>query len=122
MSNVGVFNPDQLILQGLPAMPTTATLAAGNHKRGTVLGQNSTTLEFHIWNPAANDGTEVASTVLFRDADATDAPVSCMVFVSGTLNTNCLHWPDPVTEAQKSKAFWDLRKHNILLETAAEFD
>ncbi|WP_445364902.1 head decoration protein (plasmid) [Microbulbifer sp. ANSA001] len=85
------------------------TITGGNYKAGTVMAKITASGKLTQLNPSANDGSEKACAVLYRDVDASagDKPGtvnSCLAIYHGYL----LGWPNGITDAQKAKAIEDL--------------
>lgn len=88
-----------------------AVIASGSGKldAGTVLGQVTATKKFKILAPAASDGTQVASAILFEACDATSVDVSRTVTARDTeIQAAVLVWPVGVTDSQKTAALASL--------------
>lgn len=100
------YSPETLITGSDSVATTEGTLAAGQMlARLAPLGQNSTTGEFHLWAPAATNGTEVATRIAPIKADTTVGAVKQQLYKSGTFNPDLIAWPDGTTEVQKLTAF-----------------
>jgi len=85
---------------------TECRMAAGLTLPGrTPLGQNATTGEFHAWDPAASDGTEVATRMTIREIDTTAGAANLQMVKSGTYNPDLVNWPVGTTDAQKLCCF-----------------
>jgi hypothetical protein len=83
---------------------TIAAAAAGVVKRGTVLGKVTASGKYLPYNPAAADGTQIASAILLHgplggDADATSADVTNVVLLQAlaVVDTAFLVWGAGVT-------------------------
>lgn len=89
----------------------TYTVAAGaDLVPGTVLGKVTASGKLVQLAPAAVDGSEVAHSVLYREAkaasaDVTDALVSEKLTV---FNDSLLTWPDGISAGQKTTAIGQL--------------
>ncbi|MCV6612012.1 MAG: head decoration protein [Amphritea sp.] len=85
---------------------TTGTVASGqNLAKRTPLGLVAATGKFVEWNPAANDGSEVAVRLTAIAVDATGADAAAPMIKSGTFNPELVNWPGGATDVQKAGAF-----------------
>jgi hypothetical protein len=92
---------------------TIAAAAAGIVKKGTVLGKVTASGKYLPYNPAAADGTQIASAVLLHgplggDADATSADVTNVVLLQAlaVIDTAFLVWGTGVTtQTHKNTAY-----------------
>jgi hypothetical protein len=95
---------------------TISSAAAGVVKKGTVLGKVTASGKYLPYNPAAADGTQIASAVLIYnpgginggDADATlaDVPNAVLLQALAVIDTAFLVWGAGVTtQAQKNTAY-----------------
>ena len=92
---------------------TISSAAAGVVKRGTVLGKVTASGKYLPYNPAAADGTQIASAILLHgplggDADATLADVTNAVLLQAlaVVDTAFLVWGAGVTtQTQKNTAY-----------------
>lgn len=84
-------------------------IAGGKYGQATVLGEVTASGKLTQLNPAANDGSEVAVAVLYRDCDAAGGDVECTVNDGQTIyRGQHLVWPAGITEAQKTAAIKQL--------------
>ncbi len=92
------------------------TLATGNHLSATVLGKmdDGSFIQLDL-NPAATEGN-VASAILFGNADATAAAVPALAHtrLTAVLESN-LVWPDGITAPQKTAAIAELAAQQIIV-------
>lgn len=90
------------------------TLAAGNHKAGTVLALNGSG-DYVIVAPAAENGTETAVAVLYAAADASEGPAPCVVVArDAEVNKAELIWPTGITAPQTATALGQLAAAGII--------
>lgn len=71
----------------------------------TPLGQVKASGEFVAWDPAANDGSEVAVRMTVIDIDTAAGAKKGPMYSEGIFNSELINWPSGVTEAQKRGAF-----------------
>lgn len=89
---------------------------SGTVNPGTVCGKVTGTGKFKPLSPAANDGSEVASAVLYQGCDASDADVRRTFTVRDTEVIEAeLIWPDGITDQQKNDAIAALSERGIVL-------
>jgi hypothetical protein len=97
----------------------TVTIASGAGKLapGTVLGKITTGGKYTGLAPAATNGSQNASGILWGDIDATDAEASGVVLVRGPAiaNRQELVWPAAATEVQITTATTALAALGIIL-------
>ena len=98
------------------AKQITIASGAGELKRGTVLGINTSTYKYKQLDPSATDGTEVARAILVEDVDATDSDVNAQAFFVGKYRLSDLIWPDGITDEQKNAAILQLQDRGIIVE------
>lgn len=85
---------------------TSGTIASGqNLAARTPLGQVTASGEFVEWNPAANDGSQVAVRMTANAVDATVGATKAPMIKAGTFNPELVAWPGGVTAVQKELAF-----------------
>ncbi|MBB1489391.1 head decoration protein [Oceanospirillum sediminis] len=85
---------------------TEGRLAAGQQlAEHAPLGQNQTTGEYHLWDPSASDGTQLATRIAPQYLDSSSGAVSVQLIKNGIFNPDEVAWPDGTTEAQKLCAF-----------------
>lgn len=84
---------------------TLATIASGeNLAAKTPLGQITASGKLIAWDPAAEDGSEVALYITAYAVDASAGDQQAQVIKSGTFNPEQIVWPT-ATAAQKLLAF-----------------
>ncbi len=67
-------------------------------------------------DPAATDGSQVASAILYGDADASTEAVPALAHTSlTTVMESKLVWPDAITASEKSLAIAQLANNNIIV-------
>jgi hypothetical protein len=72
--------------------------------------------DFQILNPAATNGTQVASAILYAPVNATDGDTRCTVTARGTaVNGNELIWPDSISAANRAIATQQLARAGIVI-------
>ena len=98
------------------AKQITIASGAGELKRGTVIGINTSTYKYTQLAPSATDGTEVARAILVEDVDATDSDVKAQAFFVGKYRLSDLIWPDGITDSQKNAAILQLQDRGIIVE------
>ena len=94
----------------------TIASGAGQLKRGTVLGLNTSTYKYTQLNPSASNGTEVARAILVEDVDASERDVKAQAFFVGKYRLSDLIWPDGITDEQKNTAILQLQDRGIIVE------
>ncbi len=98
--------PEQWNAGNEQQLTTAGTVASGqNVDKYTPLGQVTATGEFVEWDPAANDGSEVATRIAPMAIDATTGAESKQLIKSGSFNEALVAWPAGATAAQKACAF-----------------
>jgi len=98
--------PEQWVTGSDAPANTVGTIAAGQAlSKYAPMGQNLTTGEFHEWDPAANDGTEVAVRIAPFAIDTTGGAADKNLIKAGTFNPDLVAWPGGTTAAQKLTAF-----------------
>jgi len=100
----------------------SVTVAAGqNLLLGSVLGQATVDGKFHVLNPTATDGTEVAAGVLANDTDATliDRDDALLIARHAIVARGALIWPEGITAAQKAATVAQLKALGILVRVSA---
>src|SRR5918992_3237389 len=88
----------------------TVTIAAGKLEPGTVLGKITASGKYAAHDPAATDGTETATAVLWDKADASagDAPAVALVRGPAIVNRHDLVFAGTLSEAEIAAAHADL--------------
>lgn len=85
---------------------TQVTIASGEVIAARVpLGQVTATGKIVAWDPAAEDGSQVACYLSVYAVDATGGDKQAQVTKSGTYNPDLVQWPGGTTAAQKLTAF-----------------
>jgi len=112
MSNLSILVANETHL----ARQITISSGAGELKRGTVLGINTSTYKYKKLDPAASDGTEIARAILVEDVNATDSDVKAQAFFVGKYRLSDLIWPDGITDEQKNAAILQLQDRGIIVE------
>lgn len=84
---------------------------------GTVVGKITASSKYTQLAPAAADGSQTVSGILFGNVDATDADTDCVVNKRGpeTVNGNDLTWPVGITAPQKAAAITALAAMGIVV-------
>lgn len=97
---------DNWITGSDPIQTTEGVIASGqNIAARTPLGQVTATGKLVAWNPAAEDGSQVAVYIASYAINATGADTKAQVIKVGTFNPEEVAWPEGVTNAQKLTAF-----------------
>lgn len=99
-----------------------ATVATGQHLlSGSIVGRERCTGELKLLDPAATDGTELATGVLAMDVDAslTTRTDALLIARHAILASHALVWPTEITPAEKAIAIDQLAGHGILVRTSA---
>lgn len=87
----------------------TIASGAGKLRTAAVLGRVTASKKYAPLDPAANDGSQNAAAILFRDADATSADAEATGIVRlATVTAAELVWPAGITDAQKAAALASL--------------
>ncbi|MCW6521737.1 head decoration protein [Yersinia ruckeri] len=110
-----VFVPDQLVSGPLQLVTDTVSLSAGVLRRGTVLGQITTTKAYIQSVKTAMDGSQVPCAILVDDADATTGAVQAGVYLMGEFNQHRVIFDDSWTLADLAVA---LRPYSIFLRSS----
>ncbi|MAD44281.1 MAG: hypothetical protein CMH98_04680 [Oceanospirillaceae bacterium] len=98
--------PETWVTGSEPMVTVEGKLAAGlTVAKYTPLGLKKSTGEFHVWDPAATDGTEVAVRLAPAVLDSTGGAVSVQLIKAGTFNPDLVAWPGAATDVQKACAF-----------------
>tara|TARA_R110001606_G_scaffold345513_1_gene494370 strand:+ start:6158 stop:6508 length:351 start_codon:yes stop_codon:yes gene_type:complete len=85
---------------------TLGTVASGEDLAArTPLGQVTASGKFVAWDPAADDGSQVAVRMSLGAVDATAGDKQAQLIKSGTYNPDLVQWPAGTTAAQKLTAF-----------------
>lgn len=81
------YNPDRLIAGDFPRVTRDVTIASSVAlTRGAVLGKVTADGKFKLSASAAADGSETATAILAKDADASGGDVTGSVFLTGEFN------------------------------------
>jgi hypothetical protein len=89
-----VYIPDQLIAGPLQLVTETITLAAGQLRRGALLGRKDDGA-YTLSVKNAEDGSQRPIAILADDADASGGPVSAGAYLMGEFNQDALYvYPD----------------------------
>lgn len=89
-----------------PIRTATGVLTAGQSLlKRTPLGLVKSTGKFVAWDPAANDGSEVAVRLTALTVDASASDKDTPMITAGSFNPELVNWPVGVTEAQQASAF-----------------
>lgn len=98
--------PDNRFSGSDEAATTEITIASGEVLQElTPLGQVTATGEFVAWDPAAVDGSEVATRMTVSAIDTTAAAKTTQAYKSGTFNADMVNWAGTPTDIQKAVAF-----------------
>lgn len=90
-------------------------LAEGNLPAGAVLAKNSAGNLVQL-NAAGTAPANKAVAVLYAAADATEAPVKCVIHRRDCeVIASLLHWPEGITELQTATATTNLAAEGIIL-------
>jgi len=98
------------------------TVAAGQNLRiGTVLGRVDANGKVKALDPAANDGTQIATAVLLQSVDATTGDKSSGIAVTrqAIVAHHALVWPAAITAEEKATATAQLEAVGILVRQGA---
>ena len=98
------------------------TVAAGQNLRiGTVLGRVDANGKVKAIDPAATDGTQIATAVLLQSVDATagDKPSGIAVTRQSIVAHHALVWPAAITAEEKATATAQLEAVGILVRQGA---
>ncbi len=98
------------------------TGAAGQNLRiGTVLGRVDANGKVKALDPAATDGTQIATAVLLQSVDATagDKPSGTAVTRQSIVAHHALVWPATITAEEKATATAQLEAVRILVRHGA---
>lgn len=85
-----VFIPDQLIAGNAKLVTDNITLAAGNLRRGAVLGIVTASGNCVLSVKNAADGSQNPVAILADDADASGGPVQAGAYIAGEFNAGAL--------------------------------
>ncbi|MEM5529557.1 head decoration protein [Gammaproteobacteria bacterium AS21] len=100
------FNHEQWETGSEPQTTTEGVVAVNQIlAKYTPLGVKLSTGEFHKWDPAAEDGTQVAVRITPFNIDTTGAVKTQQLIKAGTFNPELISWHEGVTDAQKLAAF-----------------
>lgn len=98
------------------------TVAAGQNLRiGTVLGRVDANGKVKALDPAATDGTQIATAVLLQSVDATTGDKSSGIAVTrqSIVVHHALVWPAAITAEEKATATAQLEAVGILVRQGA---
>jgi len=99
-----------------PRITSLGILAVGEKTEyGTVMGKLTSSGELKPLDPAANDGTEVAETVIIDSVDATAEALTCIKLDHGECVDDGLIWPESISVDQKAKAITELKINGIFV-------
>ena len=107
-SATSTFTPVELLAGDEPVRTLGGqTLVAGqNLAQFTVVGRITASGKLTAWNPAGNDGSQIAVGILVHATDATLADKSCQIYTAGMFNVAALVWPaGAATLAARQAAF-----------------
>jgi hypothetical protein len=91
-------------------------LDAGTLESGTVLGQITATGHYVQLDPAATDGSETASTILYAHADASAAAVPVAVVSRlAEVRGEALIWPAGIDTTHHAAAVAQLAAHFLIV-------
>lgn len=96
-------NYDNILTGSLPATVQYLTLATGTLLKGTILGVLTEGGNLKASSSASSDGSQVPKYILKEDADASVAPVPCVVYETGSFNADkliCVNESDTVASFQ----------------------
>ena len=96
----------------------TGTIATGEVLvAGSVCGAVTASGKYVAVDPAASDGSEVASVISFAGGDATDSDLTGKVFTvrDSEVNADCLVWPDGISVGEKDAAIAELEGAGIIV-------
>jgi len=118
----GPYNDGFILSEGYRSRSRANVMLADgeNLQPGTVLGQDTTTSEFKILDPAAGDGSEVAKAVLLKASHADGAALEVAVIdTDAEVIEALLVWATGVTDAQKQTAYAQLGDAGIKVRPSA---
>lgn len=97
---------DDWITGSQPYYTALGTVASGEDLLArTPLGQVTASGKYVTWNPAATDGSELATRLSVYAVDASLADKQAQLIAGGSFNPELVNWPGGVTAAQKLAAF-----------------
>lgn len=100
------YTPEQWNTGSEEQITTTGMVASGETlAKYTPMGQVTASGEFVEWDPAANDGSEVAVRITPMAIDTTGGATNKALIKSGCFNEELVAWPVGATAAQKACAF-----------------
>lgn len=112
------YTPTELLAGDIPVKTQNETLSAGeNLAANTIVGRDATTLSLEVWDPAANDGTEVPIGILVHAVDASGGALACQIYVAGHFNFDALVVPGAITTAAQCNAAFDASMIKISSQT-----
>ena len=93
-------------------------ITGGNYRAGTVLGKITTSGKLTILAPAAADGSQNASAILYAPTDASAGDVRATINVRLTeVNGLILTWPAGITGPQQAAAITALAAQGVIVRT-----
>jgi hypothetical protein len=110
--------PDLTVAVAYASTHINLTVADGTNDWdiGDIIHVTVTGGDYSILAPAATDGTQHASAILYAGVNATDADTKCCVLTRQMeANANELTWPAGITAAQKAVATDQLKARGIFL-------
>lgn len=85
---------------------TSSKIKAGlTLAKRTPMGIKKSSGEFAAWDPAASDGTEVATRITPFEIDTTAGASEKQLIKGGIFNPELINWPAGITDVQKLTAF-----------------
>lgn len=100
------YTPQQWVTGSDVPANTLGTVAAGQTlAQYAPLGQKAATGEFHEWDPAAVDGTEIAVRIAPFAIDTSGGALDKQLIKAGSFNPELVAWPGAATAVQKLVAF-----------------
>src|SRR5690625_1826603 len=87
----GVYQPDNLLGGGFPAVTDTITIAEGQElPRGAVLGEITASGEYVLSAAGADDGSEKPVAILAESTDASSGAQRAPIYLTGEFNSRAL--------------------------------
>lgn len=103
---VETYTPKTVVTGSDPTHTTETAIAAGHTLPAlTPLGLKAAAGEFEPWDPAASDGTQLATRLTATPVDTTAAAAAVQAWKTGTFNPAEVNWPAGTTDIQKAGAF-----------------
>ncbi len=100
------YTPAQWIAGSEEQITTTGMVASGQTlAKYTPMGQVTASGEFVAWDPAASDGSEVATRITPHAIDTAGGAANKALIKSGCFNEELVAWPVGASAAQKACAF-----------------